>query len=160
MTDVVQLSGIRKSFGGIHALKGVDFALRSGEVHALLGENGAGKSTLMRVLGGEHLPSEGEIRIDGAPTWSRASDAVFGLARQSYLTAVVPPLQRARALALAALAAEVPDPEAAWQRAQAHLAGWYGRLGFTVDGPANDEDGIPHVPIAGTLAAPEFRFSS
>lgn len=44
--------------------------------------------------------------------------------------------------------------------AQAHLAGWYGRLGFTVDGPAYDEDGIPHVPIVGTLAAPEFRFSS
>ena len=65
MAAIVELSGIRKSFGGIHALKGVEFQLRAGEVHALLGENGAGKSTLMRVLGGEHAPDVGTIRVDG-----------------------------------------------------------------------------------------------
>ena len=67
MSEIVRLSGIHKSFGGVHALRGVDFDLRPGEVHALLGENGAGKSTLMRVLGGEHLPTQGEIRLDGTP---------------------------------------------------------------------------------------------
>lgn len=68
MSEIVRLSGIHKSFGGVHALRGVDFDLRPGEVHALLGENGAGKSTLMRVLGGEHLPTQGQIAIDGQPT--------------------------------------------------------------------------------------------
>ncbi|MBE7182802.1 MAG: sugar ABC transporter ATP-binding protein [Methylobacterium mesophilicum] len=67
MTELVRLQGIRKSFGGIHALRGVDFSLKAGEVHALLGENGAGKSTLMRVLGGEHQPDSGAIVMDGAP---------------------------------------------------------------------------------------------
>ncbi|PLK68829.1 lantibiotic ABC transporter permease [Rhizobium sp. TH135] len=62
----VQLSGIHKSFGGVHALQGVEFALMPGEVHALLGENGAGKSTLMRVLGGEYVPDAGIVKVGGA----------------------------------------------------------------------------------------------
>ena len=65
METVVELSGIRKSFGGVRALQGVDFALRRGEVHALLGENGAGKSTLMRVLGGEYTPEAGTVKVGG-----------------------------------------------------------------------------------------------
>jgi ribose transport system ATP-binding protein len=65
METVVELSGIRKSFGGVRALQGVDFALRQGEVHALLGENGAGKSTLMRVLGGEYAPEAGTVNVRG-----------------------------------------------------------------------------------------------
>jgi ribose transport system ATP-binding protein len=65
MSELVKLKSITKSFGGIHALNGVDFDVRSGEVHALLGENGAGKSTLMRVLGGEMVPNQGDVIIDG-----------------------------------------------------------------------------------------------
>ncbi|MBB4440100.1 MULTISPECIES: sugar ABC transporter ATP-binding protein [Rhizobium] len=65
METLVELIGIRKSFGGVHALKGVDFALRRGEVHALLGENGAGKSTLMRVLGGEYAAEGGCVKMAG-----------------------------------------------------------------------------------------------
>jgi ribose transport system ATP-binding protein len=67
VTEIVNLKSISKSFGGIHALKSVNFDVRPGEVHALLGENGAGKSTLMRVLGGEMIPSQGEVVIDGKP---------------------------------------------------------------------------------------------
>ncbi len=62
---VVQLSGIRKVFPGVVANDGVDFALREGEIHALLGENGAGKSTLMSVLMGLYRPDGGSIRIRG-----------------------------------------------------------------------------------------------
>lgn len=60
MTVLVSLSGISKNFSGVQALKGVDFDLRAGEVHALVGENGAGKSTLMRVLAGEMKPTSGD----------------------------------------------------------------------------------------------------
>jgi ribose transport system ATP-binding protein len=59
------MSGIKKSFAGVKALKGVDFSLRRGEIHALVGENGAGKSTLMKVLSGAYDCDEGEIYIDG-----------------------------------------------------------------------------------------------
>ena len=62
---LLTLTGVAKRFGGITALENVDFELRRGEIHALLGENGAGKSTLIKVLGGIHHPDAGTIRIDG-----------------------------------------------------------------------------------------------
>ncbi|MBE7558269.1 sugar ABC transporter ATP-binding protein [bacterium] len=60
------MRGIRKRFGATVALEGVDFAVASGEVHALVGENGAGKSTLVKVLSGAILPDAGRMLIDGA----------------------------------------------------------------------------------------------
>ena len=65
VAPIIELAGITKSFGGVHALKGVDLRLQAGRTHVLLGENGAGKSTLIRVLTGALAPDGGEIRIDG-----------------------------------------------------------------------------------------------
>ena len=61
------MAGVRKAFGATHALDGVDFTVRPGEVHALIGENGAGKSTLMKVLSGVHRADAGEMQLDGQP---------------------------------------------------------------------------------------------
>ena len=62
---VLRMKGIQKHFAGVYALRGIDFDLKEGEVHALLGENGAGKSTLIKVLGGIYRPDAGEIEIHG-----------------------------------------------------------------------------------------------
>ena len=67
MAPVLELSGIHKRFGSVQALRGADFALAEGEVHALLGENGAGKTTLMHVSYGLVRQDAGEIRINSAP---------------------------------------------------------------------------------------------
>ena len=64
---VLEAIGVSKTFAGVTALRDVDFDLRSGEVHALMGENGAGKSTLMKILAGVHVDYEGEVWIVGAP---------------------------------------------------------------------------------------------
>ena len=57
--------GINKSFNGIQVLKNVNFELRKGEVHALMGENGAGKSTLIKIITGAYTKDSGEIYVDG-----------------------------------------------------------------------------------------------
>jgi ribose transport system ATP-binding protein len=64
---VLEMRGIRKAFPGVVALDRVDFDLRAGEVHVLLGENGAGKSTLMKILSGAYTKDAGDILLDGAP---------------------------------------------------------------------------------------------
>ena len=62
---LVDMQGISKGFAGVQALQACQFQLRSGEVHALMGENGAGKSTLMKVLAGVYTPDSGQILLDG-----------------------------------------------------------------------------------------------
>ena len=78
---LLELTGIDKRFGGVHALDDVSFNVRSGEVHAIVGENGAGKSTLMKILAGSYQPDQGEIRM-------RGEKVVFNNPRDSYAAGI------------------------------------------------------------------------
>ena len=71
---VLTMRDISKTFPGVKALQHVDFTLRKGEIHALMGENGAGKSTLIKVLTGVHPFESGEIKMEGkdAPIVNRS----------------------------------------------------------------------------------------
>ena len=66
-TPIVEMRGITKVFPGVVANDRIDFSVRRGEIHALLGENGAGKSTLMNILSGIYRPTDGEIMLRGVP---------------------------------------------------------------------------------------------
>ena len=62
---VLELKGITKKFPGVTALDRVEFKLKPGQIHALMGENGAGKSTFIKVITGVHAPDEGEMLLNG-----------------------------------------------------------------------------------------------
>jgi ribose transport system ATP-binding protein len=77
LAPVLEMHGVSKSFGGIQALKDVDFSLLQGEIHGLVGENGAGKSTTMKIIAGVYHGYDGEMRVNGAPvTFRSARDAL------------------------------------------------------------------------------------
>jgi ABC-type uncharacterized transport system ATPase subunit len=102
-TPLLELRGITKRFPGIVANDNIDFELRRGEVHALLGENGAGKTTLMNVLYGLYRPDEGEIMINGRPvTFHSAKDAIehgIGMVHQHFM--LIPVMSVAENIVLA-----------------------------------------------------------
>ena len=85
----MEMKGIVKRFPGVLANDCVDFDVRAGEIHALLGENGAGKSTLMRCLYGMYQPEEGEILFDDQPVRLRSpADAIkagVGMIHQHFM---------------------------------------------------------------------------
>lgn len=67
LEPVLRATGIQKRYGGVRALRGVDFEVRAGEVHGLVGENGAGKSTLIKMLAGAETPDVGTVTVNGQP---------------------------------------------------------------------------------------------
>jgi ABC-type sugar transport system ATPase subunit len=85
----LELRGVVKSFGGVRALRGVDFEVAPGEIVGLLGGNGAGKSTLMKIAAGVHMPDEGTVSIDGKAPESPADAIGLGvsLVRQELIQA-------------------------------------------------------------------------
>jgi general nucleoside transport system ATP-binding protein len=103
MDAALELRGITKRFGRIVANDGVDFDLRAGEVHALLGENGAGKSTLMSILYGLYHPDEGEMIVRGKPVRidspRRAIDLGIGMVHQHFM--LIPVMSVAENIVLA-----------------------------------------------------------
>ncbi|HYC25602.1 MAG TPA: ATP-binding cassette domain-containing protein, partial [Roseiarcus sp.] len=90
----IELVGIDKSFGPVHANKDVNLRVERGVIHGVIGENGAGKSTLMSILYGFYEADSGEIRINGAPVRIRTSreaiDHGIGMVHQHFM--LVPPL--------------------------------------------------------------------
>jgi ABC-type sugar transport system ATPase subunit len=90
----LQVEGMRKSYGGVRALRGVDLELHAGEVHALVGENGSGKSTLLRIIAGQLVPDAGMLRLEGREVRFRdASEAIAsGIATVTQETTLVPDL--------------------------------------------------------------------
>jgi simple sugar transport system ATP-binding protein len=91
--EVVSMLGITKEFPGVLANDHVDFNLKKGEIHALLGENGAGKSTLMNILTGLYKPDHGSITVHGNKvSFSSPSHAIatgIGMVHQHFM--LVPP---------------------------------------------------------------------
>ncbi|MFD1984298.1 sugar ABC transporter ATP-binding protein [Mesorhizobium newzealandense] len=74
---LIEMRGITKRYGGVAAVEAVDFTLRKGEIHALLGENGAGKSTLTKLMAGVIQPNAGEILLEGVPvSFASPADAM------------------------------------------------------------------------------------
>src|SRR4029453_8274723 len=86
---VIELSGIDKRFGDVHANRSVSLVVRAGTIHGIVGENGAGKSTLMGILYGYYRPDAGEIRVQGRPvTFGSPQDALaagIGMVHQHFM---------------------------------------------------------------------------
>jgi ABC-type sugar transport system ATPase subunit len=99
---VLKMRGVGKRYGGTAALNGVDFDVKPGEVHALLGENGAGKSTLCKIIAGTVIPDAGEMSIGGeSKAYTHPSQALAdGVAMMYQETSLVPTMTVAQNLEL------------------------------------------------------------
>ncbi|WP_280191346.1 sugar ABC transporter ATP-binding protein [Delftia sp. PS-11] len=141
MAAFLALRGIRKHFGGVQALRGVDFELHAGEVHALVGENGAGKSTLMKVMAGNIRPTAGEIEIGGQAVALRSPhDALSrGIALIHQETALAPHLSVAENVMLCQLPGLIR-----WRTMGERVRALIQDLGFDID---------PRLPVARLSAA-------
>jgi branched-chain amino acid transport system ATP-binding protein len=86
---ILAVENLTKSYGGVHAVRGVSFSLRAGEILALIGPNGAGKSTCFNMLNGQITPNDGRITLLGRDTTGRAPRAVWrmGVGRTFQITA-------------------------------------------------------------------------
>ncbi len=143
---VLEARQIRKSYGAVHALRGVSFDLCAGEVHALVGENGAGKSTLIKILTGAVQPDAGEILLHGerivenSPAKARA----LGISVIYQQPALFPDLTVAENIALAS------ESGSLWRRVD-----WRGRRARASELLARVGSPVSPDARAGTLSMPE-----
>jgi rhamnose transport system ATP-binding protein len=146
MAALVEARNICKSFTGVHALKDVSFDLRSGEIHALVGENGAGKSTLIKVVTGAVEPDEGSLTIRGESTGrltpSRAK--ALGVAAIYQQPSLFPDLTVAENIALAV------ESKRVWRRVD-----WKKRVKLARDLLARVGANLDPMRIANTLSMAE-----
>src|SRR3981189_939873 len=137
MTPPLAMHGISKSFGGVAALSDVDFVLRRGEIHGLVGENGAGKSTLMKIIAGLHAQYQGRMSVGGREVHFRSARealaAGIGMVHQEL--SVVPDLTVAENVYLGKqpTRAGIVAGQALFPGGREHLAS----LGIDVDPRAN-----------------------
>ena len=89
---LLSVEGLSKSYGGVHAVRGVSFALKAGEILALIGPNGAGKSTCFDMLNGQTIPGSGRISLLGQDTAGKKPRAIWrlGVGRTFQITATFP----------------------------------------------------------------------
>jgi len=134
MTPILEMRHVSKSFGGVKALRDVDFSILHGEVHGLVGENGAGKSTMMKIIAGVHAGFEGEMLVSGQPVHFRsARDALaagIGMVHQEL--SVIPDLSVAENVFLGhqpIMAGGVID----WRRMNAMAREQIASLGLDID---------------------------
>ncbi|MCO5083688.1 MAG: sugar ABC transporter ATP-binding protein [Rhizobiaceae bacterium] len=126
--------GVTKTFGGVQALREVDFDLIPGEIHGLVGENGAGKSTMMKIIAGVYHGFEGEMRVDGKPVHLRSpADALaagIGMVHQEL--SIIPDLTVAENVFLGVqpmMAGGVID----WRRMKREAKAQLASLGLDID---------------------------
>ena len=131
---LLSAASITKAFAGVRALKGVSFDLRSGEVHALVGENGAGKSTLIKIITGAETPDRGELVVNGhvVPSMDPGRSRALGIAAIYQQPSLFPDLTVAENIAMAL------ETGGAWRRLdwaarRRRSAELLGRIGASID---------------------------
>ncbi len=137
VTPLLELRQLTKSFGGARALRGVDFTLNTGEVHALLGENGAGKSTLIKIVTGAHQPDSGTLLLSGrrVEMLDPASARAVGIACVYQQPALFPDLSVAENLALR-LESSSALRRVDWPRRRARATELLRRIGASISADA------------------------
>ena len=139
---LLEMKQVTKKFGGIAALRDVDFSITTGEIHGLVGENGAGKSTLMKIIAGVYAGFEGEMLVQGRPVHFRsAADALaagIGMVHQELST--VPDLTVAENVFLGTQ--PVRAGVVNWRRMNAQAKAQIASLGLDID-PATRMGALP-----------------
>jgi len=146
MEKVLSMENITKSFFGVRVLKGVDFELRYGEVHVLIGENGAGKSTLMKILSGAYSRDSGTIALEGrtidASTHSARTAEDAGIISIYQNFHLIPHLSVAENLSLSRFTRERRFVR--WKEVFAHAKEVLARIDFDIDVEAR----VRELPVA------------